>query len=120
MKQKRAWHGCFTSKNNIYVVGGWAGTRLSSTEVLNINSLTWTDGPDLPNALYGNSVVESVEIEYLGFSMGGSLQHETPTNDIFGLRESSSSSIWEKIGTMNLPREKFAAVNAPKSLVPSC
>jgi len=54
MNQKRGFHGCgtfaFNGKNITVVAGGWDGSRLDSTEYLELDGAnpTWQEGPRLP------------------------------------------------------------------------
>ena len=71
---------------------------MKSTEVLNVNDLTWSDGPDLPIGMYSNAGVESNDNQYLGFSVGGfsdaGTQEEDPNmNTIYGLQKSGENLI---------------------------
>ena len=51
---KRGGHGCFSLKekgdvSKVYVFGGTDGlSYFSSTEVLKVGDLDWSDGPSLP------------------------------------------------------------------------
>ena len=64
MATPRYFHSCAVHDDNIYVLGG---EGLSSTEILNLSTNTWTFGPEMPekfsfgqaftwqHALYANS-----------------------------------------------------------------
>jgi len=51
MKTPRADHGCLViNENLVFVAGGFSNNRsLKETEYLNLTSLTWSAGPDLPD-----------------------------------------------------------------------
>ena len=153
MKKVRFNHGCFSVKqngnvSNVYVFGGYPGP-MKSTEVLNVNDLTWSDGPDLPIGVHGNAGVESNDNQYLGFSVGGTTlvrngrrryQHtNTRTkyqyqehqyqehnirysykNTIYGLQKSGENEKWIAFKSMNEPRYLASAVNVPSSLLTFC
>ena len=126
MRLKRSYHGCFSVKTNntiteIYVIGGiiqQSGAAVS-TEVLNVQNLTWSDGPSLPFGMYGLKAVASVQDEYVGFVVGGNGNGE-PLNTIFGLKKSNKNLSWIEIGRTNMMRYHHAVVNAPLYLMPFC
>ena len=133
MKKLRYWPGCFSVKQNgdvskVYVFGGKPrakGFWRKSTEVLNVNDLTWSDGPDLPIGMYGNAGVESNDNQYLGFSVGGSIdngaQEEDPSkNTIYGLQKSGGDQKWVEFKSMDEPRNYASVVNVPSSLLTFC
>ena len=122
MKKARQSHGCFAVKQNgnvskVYVFGGYPGP-MRSTEVLNVNDLTWSDGPDLPIEVYGNAGVESNDNQYLGFSVGGGNNGYKDT--IYGLQKSGQNQKWVAFQSMNEAREYASVVNVPSSLLTFC
>ena len=122
MKKERGYHGCFSVKengnvSNVYVFGGNPGP-MSSTKVLNVNDLTWSDGPDLPIGIYGNAGVESNDNQYLGFSVGG--YNSGSKNTIYGLQKSGDNLKWVTFQSMNEPRYYTSAVNVPSTLLSFC
>ena len=129
MKKLRHGPGCFSVKqngnvSNVYVFGGLPGP-MRSTEVLNVNDLTWSDGPDLPIGIYGNARVESNDNQYLGFSVGGfsdaGTQEEDPNmNTIYGLQKSGGDQKWVEFKSMDEPRNYASVVNVPSSLLTFC
>ena len=123
MKKARRLHGCFSVKqsgnvSNVYVFGGSPG-YMRSTEVLNVNDLTWSDGPDLPIGMYGNAGVESNDNQYLGFSVGGE-NSGVYKNTIYGLQKSSQNQKWVAFKSMNEARDSTSVVNVPSSLLTFC
>ena len=101
----------------IVVMGGinYYGS-LSSTEILDVNSMTWRTGPSLPISVWGNKGVQSEVGPYLGFSTGG-YRHRK----IFGLKKTDGSNFkWEEVHGMTTGRGAHSVVNAPKSLLPNC
>ena len=129
MKKLRHGPGCFSVKqngnvSNVYVFGGYPGP-MKSTEVLNVNDLTWSDGPNLPIGMYENAGVESNDNQYLGFSVGGSIdngaQEEDPSkNTIYGLQKSGGNQKWVEFKSMDEPRNYASVVNVPSSLLTFC
>ena len=126
MKKARRLHGCFSVKQNgnvskVYVFGGYPGP-MKSTEVLNVNDLTWSDGPDLPIGMYANAGVESNDNQYLGFSVGGknSNSQEWYTNQIYGLQKLGQNKKWVEFKSMNEARSFASVVNVPSSLLTFC
>ena len=123
MKKARRYHGCFSVKqsgnvSNVYVFGGYPGP-MKSTEVLNVNDLTWSDGPDLPIGIADNACVESNDNQYLGFSVGG-WNSGGYKNTIYGLQKSSQHQKWVAFKSMNEARYFASVVNVPSSLLTFC
>ena len=57
MKSKRAYAASVVLDNNqLWVMGGYDGSRLKSTEYIQIDAGS-TSGPDLPLAVYGHAIV---------------------------------------------------------------
>ena len=119
----RRWHGCFHIKENnvvtkVVVMGGTTSRYhgrelLSSTEILDVNTMTWGEGPPLPISLYGNKGVQSVSYPYLGFTTGGS-GTTGRQNKIYGLRQINETVYtWEEVHSMTKGRYRHSAVNAP-------
>ena len=120
-------HGCFSIKDNnvvthIVVMGG-AG-YLSSSEILDVNTMTWATGPPLPVPVNVNRGVESVDGTYLGFSTGGNGRHGNRVlreSKILGLKKTSENVyFWEEVHSMTTARNTHSIVNAPNSLLPNC
>ena len=133
MRSVRHRHGCFSAKeqdsvSRVYVFGGINGPTiygplLSSTEILNVNDLTWSNGPSLPFKLGNNAGVPSLDDQYKGFSVGGYTEEgfqPRHLENIYGLQTSNGNHRWVDVGSMNWSRTAFAVVNAPLSLLPSC
>ena len=77
--------------SGIVVMGGFDSGALSSTEILDVNSMTWRTGPALPISVHLNRGVQSEVGPYLGFSTGGAGQRK-----IFGLKKTNENSFkWE-------------------------
>ena len=104
----------------IVVMGGRNrnGDYLSSTEILDVNSMTWRTGPSLPISVRYNRGVQSVSGTYLGFSTGGTWP---VVRKIFGLKKTSENGLeWEEVHGMTTARYDHSVVNVPKSLLPNC
>ena len=93
---------------------------MKSTKVLNVNDLTWSDGPDLPIGIYGNAGVESNDNQYLGFSVGGWSSSSISKNTIYGLQKSDRNQKWVAFKSMNESRNHASVVNVPSSLLTFC
>ena len=110
----------------MYVFGGYGSqpgrTRgyMTSTEILDVRDLTWSDGPSLPFAMGGHKAVESEVKGYLGFSIGGFIKGQPIGNTVYGLQNSNGNQTWVEMGQMAVPRGFGTVVNAPTSLLPSC
>ena len=126
LSNKRRYHGCFSIKNNnmiteIVVMGGIGSVYLSSTEILDVNSMTWRNGPALPISVHGNRGVQSEVGPYPGFSIGGWSGRGQKTRKIFGLKKTPEDNFkWEEVHSMTTARASHSVVNAPKSLLPNC
>ena len=127
-KKARFMHGCFSVKqngnvSNVYVFGGESTSiksiTMKSTEVLNVNDLTWSDGPNLPIGMYENAGVESNDNQYLGFSVGGGRSTDQ-NNTIYGLQKLSQNQKWVAFQSMNEARNHASVVNVPSSLFTFC
>ena len=107
----------------IVVMGGLnsslASWTLSSTEILDVNAMTWRTGPSLPISVYHNKGVQSEVGPYLGFSTGGYANGYQ--RKIYGLKKTNGNSFkWEEVHGMTTGRYHHSVVNAPKSLLPNC
>ena len=101
-------------------MGGYGPPYLSSTEVLDINSMTWAIGPNLPFPNWGLRGIESVSGTYLGFATGGH-GNGRYQDKIYGLKkESENGYTWKKVHSMTNARCMHSVVNAPKTLLPIC
>ena len=125
LSNKRQDHGCFSIKENnmiakIVVMGGFGSVAGSSTEILDVNSMTWRTGPSLPISVRTSRGVQSEVGPYLGFSTGGygNVQNQ---RQIFGLKKTNGNSFkWEEVHNMTTARVWHTVVNVPKSLLPNC
>ena len=128
-KKARFMHGCFSVKqngnvSNVYVFGGESTSiksiTMKSTEVLNVNDLTWSDGPDLPIGMSSNAGVESNDNQYLGFSVGGDNSRKHLFGKIYGLQKSGENLKWVPYKSMNERRNFASVTNVPSSLLTFC
>ena len=105
----------------IVVMGGYNSGALSSTEILDVNSMTWRTGPALPISVAYNRGVQSEVGPYLGFSTGGRDGNGQEQRKIFGLKKTNGNNFkWEEVHGMTTGREIYSVVNAPKNLLPNC
>lgn len=104
----------------IVVMGGYDGSDyLSSTEILDVNSMTWRTGPALPISVSRNRGLQSEVGPYLGFSTGG--YNGQSQNKIYGLKKTSKEIFeWEEVHSMTTARYLHSVVNTPKTLLPNC
>ena len=89
-------------------MGGYNSDYLSSTEILNVNSMTWGNGASLPIAVAQNRGVESKGGEYSGFSFGGYSGGST-RSEVYGWSKSSHS--WYELHSMTTARRLHSVVN---------
>jgi len=52
LRTPRGWHACSYIENELYVIGGYNGSYLSSTDVLDLDTGLWRAGPELPYPAY--------------------------------------------------------------------
>ena len=110
------------------MVGGYSrelgrADRLNSTEILSIETMTWSDGPDYPYQVYGNKGVTSDQNDYLGYIVGGAGNPNGGyryQNEIMGLQKSNGRLEWVSVGDMTSPRAYHSAIRVSVSLIPSC
>ena len=94
--------------------------RLSSTEILDVDSMTWRTGPALPISVSDNRGVQSELGPYLGFSTGG-YGNSQIQNKIYGLKKTPEDNFeWVEVHSMTTGREYHSVVNVPKSLISNC
>ena len=51
MKEARSYHSCTLFRGEVVVMGGY-GSGVASTEILNLSSLEWREGPALPTTVH--------------------------------------------------------------------
>ena len=124
--------GCFSVKTNgvvthVVVIGGYNNLPpnigpLSTTEILNVETLTWSNGPSLPSPMTDFGAVESFEVPYLGFVIGGTTNSNYAP--ILGLQKINGdigeTLQWDFVRSTDNGRYGHTVVNAPLSMLPSC
>ena len=96
---------------------GW----FSSTEILDVKTMTWSNGPNLPITVIRNRGVESFTDTYLGFSTGGTNYYWNGYNNVYGLKKTSGNTYrWVQVQSMATGRYWHSVVNAPTTLLPNC
>ena len=114
----RQYHACsritnndWTPKYSTIVVGGINGAVLNTVEILDDESTSWRIGPPLPISVFGFSMVEDQRGGVI--SLGGYLSGAQPTNLMYRLRNSESTS-WELMPhKLASPRAFFTAIMIP-------
>merc|ERR1712098_647888 len=103
MKAARYDHGCSVINDNTVIVagGGDDPDSLSSTEYLDLNSLTWVEGPELPETVF---LAKMLGPEELGPEVGGHLLIDG--KKIFKLEEKGLTQTrqWTKVGELKYKR----------------
>ena len=120
MEEKRAWHSCFydIKSNSVYIIGGFIGYRLFTTEKWNLDTNKWESTPSLPESLYKSAGVASKSMDYIGFVAGGYTNNGN-TNKIFGLRRRDLK--WEIMPQqLQTARDSHSMVNLPSDQIPGC
>jgi len=105
MKTARQYHGCSViNDNTVVVAGGYDNDdgAISSTEYFNLNSLKWSNGPELPENV---SQAKMLGPEELGPEVGGHLL--IGKNKIFKLADEGLTHTrhWIIVREMNFTRE---------------
>ena len=123
MKEKRSDHSCFydDQTNSVFVVGGWNGNRLASTEQWRLDTNQWTSTPDLPEPLSESAGVASKSSQFFGFIAGGrtNIGVNAKTNKIHGIRRSDLT--WEVMPQqLKIARKVHSMVNLPYDQIPGC
>ena len=119
LNKARYWHGCARVNDNLIIVLGGCNSvdgDLKSTEILKIEDLEWTNGPDLKEGVISNGVVKSNGKDFIAYSIAGIIGEQTCSYDTYGLR--SDRNEWELIDFMNEPRCLGSALNVPLNLIP--
>ena len=99
------------------------GKTLKSTEILNLATMTWSDGPEFPYNITQNDGATSIKNSYLGYSIGGSAEKDGRSfisKEIMGLITFNGSLSWVRVENMIRPRLDHTAVKVPLSIIPEC
>ena len=121
MKTARYKHGCARIRNDsIIVAGGLDRYYVTSTEILKIGDLTWTNGPDIKESAFENRIAMSYRKDYIALSLGGIGENDGPANQpaIYGFHQHRNE--WQFLGIVNEYRYWGSVVNVPSNLIPWC
>ena len=100
------------AKGRFIVVAG--GFNSGTTEILNLDTLEWSEGPNLPRSSnYGGSIVSVMNGQEL-ILIGG--YDSTATGEI--LRMNSSMTSWEHAGALDYLRFNAVAMSVPVENLP--
>jgi hypothetical protein len=66
MSRGRSDLACVYHKQEVWAIGGWTTT----TEIFNLETNSWRDGPDLPKSMYYGQAVEYEDQLYVIYSNG--------------------------------------------------
>jgi len=87
LKTARRNHSCVWMRNDsIIVAGGLSDDYLNSSEILKIGDLRWTNGPDLKDSVFDDTIVMSIQKHYIAYSYGGK-DRNGYTTEIYGFNE---------------------------------
>ena len=120
LKGKRYRHSCFYDyqTNSVFVVGGFNGNYLATTEQWNLDINQWITTPDLPQPLVYSAGVASKSSQFVGFLAGG-WTNAGRTNKVFGLRR--NDLVWEVMPQqLKIARYHHSMVNLPYDEIPGC
>ena len=121
LKTARYKHGCARIRNDsIIVAGGLGGWIVTSTEILKIGDLTWTNGPDIKESAFENRIVMSNRKDYIAISLGGIGENDGPEYPpaIYGFHQNRNE--WQFLSNVNECRYWGSVVNVPSNLIPWC
>ena len=120
MNQKRSGHSCFydDQTNSIFIVGGYNGNHLATTEQWNLDTNQWITLLDLPEPLSYSAGVASKSEQFVGYVAGGYTEF-IGTNKIHGLRKTDLT--WEVMPQqLKTARYYHSMVNLPVDQIPGC
>ena len=117
MKTARMDHGCSVINDSTVLVAGGSyitGSSISSTEYLDLTSLTWSPGPELPGGVWPAQILEP---EVLGPQIGGHLL--IGGNKIFKLEKESLAQTrhWTQSTEFNSTRSWAGAFVVNRNLI---
>ena len=100
MKGKRSHHSCAVLEGKkVIVSGGRNGNLLSSSEIYDPATNTWTEGPELPSATYGAKMI----------NFGGDVYHVGGTGtrkSVFRL-DKVDATTWKFTRVATLSQDKY-------------
>ena len=118
LKTARYRHGCTRIRNDsIIVAGGLSDDYLSSSEILKIGDLQWTNGPNLKEPIFDNKVIMSIQKDYTAFSFGGRNENVFKSK-LYGLNQDRNE--WQFLDDINERHYYGPIVNVPSSMIPWC
>ena len=97
---------------SIVLAGGW-GISATTTEILNLDSKKWTNGPKMKDNAFGGTMVSLVDEKEL-LLLGGYTSEALPRV----LKMNSSMASWEKAGVLKTPRYSSVAIAVPVENLP--
>ena len=121
MNQRRREHSCFhdDQTNSIFVVGGYNGNTIATTEQWTLNTNQWISKPSLPEPLAWSAGAASKSGPIVGYVAGGMDMDSDVTNKIHGLRR--SDLVWEVMPQqLQTARRRHSMVNLPVDQIPGC
>merc|ERR1712025_120197 len=100
MKTPRSYHGCSVINETVlFVSGGLYGEGID-TEYLDLTTLTWADGPELPNSTIAYEDTEMMEAYVIG-------KQEVFELEELGLTSDERKWQWVKVGELEDARGSF-------------
>ena len=117
MPTKRSNTAAVTTKQHLIVAGGESGHKLSTVEVMDIQTLVWSTAASLPHHYSGASATICGDQLYMlgGLDMSGAKVKSVLTSSLTKLLQScyefSSDSVWHRIADVPVYRSSCAAVN---------
>lgn len=122
---ERFLHGCaLLGDGRVLVAGGYHGfgqpdpSDLSSSEVFDLTTMTWTETGSLPEGMDGNALVAINRGPWAGQALhiGGHRPDSITGGDMVnysGVLRYTPEDVWEKVYEMQYPRAHFVAIPLP-------
>ena len=116
MAVAREYHSCGRAGRNIVVVGGYAANGAEGTsEIFNLDTMTWSAGPGVPTSSRYYRAGQTFQLEDTFYLMGG-FNGNTYLDTVFEFVP--EFGIWtERKERMMTARDRFAVVPVPRRLL---
>ena len=91
---------------------------LKTTEIYDISSESWGDGPNLPTTIYESSIVSSsLTSTYAAYILGGMSEGQL-SSSIYAITKDLRS--WRNIGSFTMNRHLAVILRLPEKITKEC